>query len=116
MSSWCARRRRARWSCYAGKLSVRLANVSLAEDGTRDFHADKPSRLVATDVAEFGLDGLKAYLSPETDCHGGWPACWRLSPHPDKELVIGMLSDLVTKAAPPEERPWWRTPTAGRST
>ena len=90
------------------RQAVRAARQRLARRGR---HPRLPRRR-----AEFGLDSLKAYLSPEIDCHGGWPACWRLSPHPDKELVIGMLSDLVTKAAPTEERPWWRTPTAGRST
>lgn len=79
--SWYARRRRARRSSCAGELSERPANVSLAEDGTHDFHADEPGRLAGADVTEFELDGFKAHLSPEIDCHGGWPARWRLSPH-----------------------------------
>lgn len=97
--------RRAGWSSYAGELSERPANLPLREDGTHDFHADAPGRLVVTDVTEFKLDGYKAYLSPAIDCHDGWPVCWRVSLHPDKELMVGMLRDLIGEVAPTEEEP-----------
>ena len=97
--------RRRRWSSYAGELSERPANLPLAEDGAHDFHAPEPGLLVVTDVAEFRLDGFKAYLSPAVDCCDGWPVCWRVSRHPDKDLVLGMLSDLVDEVRPTEGRP-----------
>lgn len=97
--------RRRRWSSYAGELSERPANAPLAEDGTHDFHAPEPGLLVVTDVTEFRLDGFKAYLSPAIDCCDGWPVCWRVSRHPDKDLVLGMLSDLVDEVRPTEGRP-----------
>ena len=97
--------RRRRWSSYAGELSERPANAPLAEDGTHDFHAPEPGLLVVTDVTEFRLDGFKAYLSPAIDCCDGWPACWSVSRHPDKALVLGMLSDLVDEVRPTEGRP-----------
>ena len=40
-----------------------------------------------------------------TDCFDGWPVCWRVSRHPDKELAHGMLSDLIAEVGPTEERP-----------
>ncbi len=88
-------RRRAAYSSYAGELCERPANAPLRGDGTHDFSADAPGRLVVTDVTEFRLDGFKAYLSPAVDCFDGWPVCWRVSRHPDSELVGGMLDDLV---------------------
>ena len=97
--------RRRRWSSYACELSERPANAPLAEDGTHDFHAPEPGLLVVTDVTEFRLDGLEAYLSPAIDCCDGWPVCWSVSRHPDKALVLGMLSDLVDEVRPTEGRP-----------
>lgn len=97
--------RRRRWSSYAGELSERPANAPLAEDGAHDLHAPEPGLLVVTDVTEFRLDGFKAYLSPAIDCCDGWPVCWRISWHPDKDLVLGMLSDLVDEVGPTEEGP-----------
>lgn len=97
--------RRARYSSYAGELSERPANLPLAEDGTHGSRAPEPGLLVVTDVTEFRLDGYKAHLSPAIDCFDGWPVCWRPSRHPDKELMVGMLSDLVEEVGPTEERP-----------
>lgn len=97
--------RRARYSSYAGGLSERPANLPLAEDGTHDFHAPEPGLLVVTDVTEFKLDGYKAYLSPAIDCFDGWPVRWSVSRHPDKALVLGMLSDLVDEVRPTGGRP-----------
>ena len=97
--------RRRRWSSYAGELSELPANAPLAGDGTHDFHAPEPGLLVVTDVTEFRLDGFKAYLSPAIDCCDGWPVCWSVSRHPDKALVLGMLSDLVDEVRPTEGRP-----------
>lgn len=98
-------RRRARYNSYRGELAERPANIPLRGDGTHEFSAPEPGLLVVTDVSEFALDGFKAYLSPAIDCFDGWPACWRLSPRPDKELMVGMLGDLIEAVAPTAERP-----------
>ena len=98
-------RRRARYSSYRGELAERPANLPLRGDGTHEFTAPEPGLLAVTDVTEFALDGFKAYLSPAIDCFDGWPVCWRLSPHPDRGLVVGMLGDLVGAVAPTAERP-----------
>ena len=98
-------RRRARYNSYRGELAERPANLPLREDGTHEFTAPEPGLLAVTDVSEFALDGFKAYLSPAIDCFDGWPVCWRLSRHPDKGLMVGMLVDLVGSVAPTAERP-----------
>ena len=98
-------RRRARYSSYRGERGERPANLPLREDGTHEFSAPEPGLLAVTDVSEFALDGFRAYLSPAIDCFDGWPVCWRLSRHPDKALVVGMLSDLIGEVSPTAERP-----------
>ncbi len=98
-------RRRAAYSSYKGEISERPENLPLREDGTHDFAADGPGRLVVTDVTEFRLDGYKAYLSPAIDCFDGWPICWRVSRHPDADLMCGMLEDLVAAVGPTEGEP-----------
>ena len=97
--------RRARYNSYRGELAERPANLPLREDGTHDFSAPEPGLLALTDVTEFALDGFKAYLSPAIDCFDGWPVCWRLSRHPDKGLVAGMLRDLIAAVRPTADRP-----------
>jgi putative transposase len=98
-------RRRARYSSYRGERGERPANVPLREDGTHSFSSSEPGRLVVTDVTEFALDGHEAYLSPAIDCFDGRPVCWRVSRHPDKALMVGMLGDLVRRVRPTEARP-----------
>ena len=98
-------RRRARYNSYRGEIAERPANLPLGDDGTHDFSAPEPGLLAVTDVTEFALDGFKAYLSPAVDCFDGWPVCWRLSRHPDKGLMVGMLRDLVAAVGPTAERP-----------
>lgn len=98
-------RRRARYSSYRGELAERPANLPLNDDGTHDFSAPEPGLLAVTDVTEFALDGFRAYLSPAIDCFDGWPVCWRVSRHPDKALMVGMLGDLVAAVGPTGGRP-----------
>lgn len=83
------------YSSYKGEVDERPANLPLREDGTHDFHADSPGRLVVTDVTEFKLDGYKVYLSPVIDCFDGCPVSWRASTHPDDELTAGSLEDAL---------------------
>lgn len=97
--------RRARYNSYAGERGERPANLPLNDDGTHSFRRGEPGLLVVTDVTEFALDGYKAYLSPAIDCFDGRPVCWRVSTHPDKALMVGMLGDLVAAVRPTAARP-----------
>lgn len=86
---------RRRYSSYEGEPDERPGNLPLREDGTHDFHADAPGRLVVTDVTEFDLGGFKVYLSPIIDCFDGCPLAWRASTRPDDELTAGSLEDAL---------------------
>lgn len=97
-------RKKARYSSYRGERGKRPANLPLREDGTHDFGKGEPGLLVVTDVTEFVLDGCRAYLSPAIDCFDGRPLCWNISKHPDKELMVGMLEDLIEIVRPTEKR------------
>jgi putative transposase len=52
---------------------------------------------VVSAAVEFALDGDKTYLSFTIDCFNGWLVCWKVSMHPDCELPVSMLEDLVGK-------------------
>lgn len=61
-------------------------------DGTHDFSAPEPDRLVVTDVTEFKVaGGAKVYLSPVVDCFDGMPVSWSVSRRPDSALVDSSL-------------------------
>ena len=85
------RRRRRRYDSYAGEVDERPANLPLRPDGTHDFSADAPGRMVVTDVTEFAVGRRKVYLSPVIDCFDGLPAAWSVSTHPDSELCDSSL-------------------------
>ena len=88
-------RERRRYSSYRGEPDERPGNLPLREDGSHDFRACGPGRLVVTDVTEFKLDGFKVYLSPDVDCLDGCPVAWRASTSPDDELTAGSLEDAL---------------------
>lgn len=91
------RTRKGRWSSYAGEPDGRPANLPLREDGTHDFSADGPDRLVVTDVTEFKVaGGAKVYLSPVIDCFDGMPASWSISRRPDSALADSSLLGYVS--------------------
>lgn len=79
------------YNSYRGEVEERPENLPLREDGTHNFHADAPGRLVVTDVTEFKLDDGKVYLSPVIDCYDGCPLSWSISAHPDDDLTAGSL-------------------------
>ena len=76
---------------------MRPENVPLKQDGIHGFHAGELGLFVVSAEAEFALDGDKTYLSFTIDCFNGWLVCWKVSMHPDCELPVGMLEDLVGK-------------------
>lgn len=87
------RTRRRRWSSYGGETDERPANLPLRDDGTHDFSAAEPDRLVVTDVTEFKVaGGAKVYLSPVVDCFDGCPVSWSASTHPDSALADSSLA------------------------
>lgn len=88
-------KKRRRYSSYEGEPDERPGNLLLREDGSHDFRACGPGRLVVTDVTEFALDGFKVYLSPIVDCFDGCPVAWRASSSPDDELTAGSLEDAL---------------------
>lgn len=88
-------RKGARWSSYGGEPDRRPANLPLREDGTHDFSAPEPWRMVVTDVTEFKLRDGKAYLSPIVDCFDGEPAAWSVSRHPDSSLADSSLASFL---------------------
>ncbi|HIU04524.1 MAG TPA: IS3 family transposase [Candidatus Coprousia avicola] len=97
-------RRRARWTSYRGEPDERPANLPLRGDGSHDFSAGEPDRLVVTDVTEFAVaGGAKVYLSPVIDCFDGMPVSWSVSRRPDSALVDSSL--LAYAARLPEGHP-----------
>ncbi|RRF94964.1 MAG: hypothetical protein DUD39_16295 [Coriobacteriaceae bacterium] len=60
-------------------------------------HFTDATLFVVSAEAKFALDGYKTYLSFTIDCFNGWLVCWKVSMHPDCELPVGMLEDLVGK-------------------
>lgn len=91
-----ARRRRRRWSSYAGEAAPAPPNLV-----ARRFRAGAPDELWVTDITEFRLpSGAKAYLSAVVDCFDGMPVSWRVGPRPDAALADGSLSDAVARMRP----------------
>ena len=85
-------RRRPAWSSYGGEPDERPANLPLRGDGTHDFSAPEPDRLMVTDVTEFKVaGGAKVYLSPVVDCFDGMPVSWSVSRRPNSALVDSSL-------------------------
>lgn len=83
------------YSSYKGEPDERPDNIPLIEDGTHDFHASTPGKLIVTDVTEVKLSNCKAYISPAIDCFDGMPIAWTVSKHPDDELTCSMLEQVV---------------------
>lgn len=89
------RTKRRKWSSYAGERGDRPSNQPLKDDGSHDFSASSPNRIVVTDVTEMKVGDTKVYLSPIIDCFDGMPASWRISRHPDSALCDGSLLDYI---------------------
>ena len=77
-----------RYSSYKGELTKAPKNLV-----NRDFHAERPNMLWVTDLTEFSIPAVKAYLSPVIDCYDGMPVAWTIGTSPNAELANGMLTD-----------------------
>lgn len=90
-------RKRERYSSYAGEPDARPQNLPLRADGTHDFSAPAPDKMVVTDVTEFAVGSGKVYLSPIVDCFDGLPVAWSVSTHPDSELCSSSLERYLAR-------------------
>lgn len=97
------RRRRRRWSSYAGEASPAPPNLPLREDGTHDFRARRPNELWVTDITEMAHPGgAKVYLSPVIDCFDGRPVGWSRGLRPTSELADSSLDSACATLSPGE--------------
>ena len=83
-------RKARKYSSYKGEISPAVPN-----EVQRDFHSEKPDELLLSDISEFAIPAGKVYLSPAVDCFDGMLVTWRISEHPNADLVNGMLDDVI---------------------
>lgn len=83
-------RKARKYSSYTGEISPAVPN-----EVQRDFHSEKPDELLLSDISEFAIPAGKVYLSPAVDCFDGMLVTWRISEHPNADLVNGMLDDVI---------------------
>ena len=85
-------RKTKKYNSYKGEISPAVPN-----EVQRDFHSEKPEELLLSDISEFAIPAGKVYLSPAVDCFDGMLVAWRISEHPNADLVNGMLDDVIAK-------------------
>lgn len=81
-----------KYNSYKGEISPAVPN-----EVQRNFHSDSPEELLLSDISEFAIPSGKVYLSPVVDCFDGMLVTWRISEHPNAELVNGMLDDVIAR-------------------
>ena len=81
-------RKAKKYSSYKGEISPAVPN-----EVQRNFHSEKPDELLLSDISEFAIPTGKVYLSPAVDRFDGMLVTWRISEHPNADLVNGMLDD-----------------------
>ncbi|GHT83641.1 transposase [Actinomycetota bacterium] len=59
------------------------------------FNPDSPWQILGTDVTEFHVNGFKIYLSMIIDFYDSAPVTWKISLHPDTDLIVGSVNDLI---------------------
>ena len=64
--------------------------LSVPNEVQRDFHSEKLDELLLSDISEFAIPSGKVYLSPAVDCFDGMLVTWRISGHPNADLVNHM--------------------------
>ena len=75
-------RKTKKYNSYKGEISPAVPN-----EVQRDFHSEKPEELLLSDISEFAIPAGKVYLSPAVDCFDGMLVAWRISEHPNADLV-----------------------------
>jgi transposase InsO family protein/transposase-like protein len=85
-----------KWSSYKNDGNESVTNW-LYDKESKDhfFKTNKPWELFVTDVTEFHVNGFKVYFSPMIDMSDSSPITWRISQHPDMDLMLGSLNDLI---------------------
>lgn len=83
-------RKAKKYSSYKGEISPAVPN-----EVQRNFHSEKPEELLLSDISEFAIPAGKVYLSPAVDCFDGMLVTWRISEHPNAELVNSTLDDVI---------------------
>ena len=85
-------RKAKKYNSYKGEISPAVSN-----EVKRNFHSKRPEELLLTDLTEFSIPAGKVYLSPMMDCFDGMLIAWRISEHPNADLVNGMLDDVIAR-------------------
>jgi transposase InsO family protein len=62
---------------------------------THFFHPDCVWQILGTDVTEFQVNGFKVYFSPIIDFFDSMPITWKISKHPDTDLIVGSVEKLI---------------------
>jgi transposase InsO family protein/transposase-like protein len=73
------------------------------ENKVHYFNPEKPWEILGTDVTEIHVNGFAVYLSMIIDFYDGAPVTWKISDHPNTDLIVGSVEDLIN-IAPPKER------------
>ena len=78
--------RKVKYRSYKGEVGKIAPNIL-----NRDFKAAMPNKKWATDVTEFKINGVKAYLSPIIDMFNGEIISYTISERPDLKMVLDMM-------------------------
>jgi transposase InsO family protein len=62
---------------------------------THFFHPSKPGEILGTDVSEVQINGQRVFLSVIIDFYDSSPLAWRIGRHPDVNLIVGTVCDLL---------------------
>ena len=85
-------KKRRKYNSYRGEITPAVPNLV-----KRNFHSDKPEKLLLTDISEFALPAGKVYLSPMLDCFDGYLITWKIGLHPNADLVNSMLDETIER-------------------
>ena len=84
--------RKIRYCSYKGTVGKIAPHII-----ERNFVALKPNKKWATDVTEFKIHDIKAYLSSILDMYNGEIISYTISDHPDLRMVLNMINSATKK-------------------
>ena len=89
------RTRSIKYSSYKGQIGKVAPNIV-----KRNFKANRPNKLLLTDVTEFRIKGSeqRLYLSPILDVYNSEIISYTISHHPTIKLTNGMLNKAIHKS------------------